>query len=210
MMEFLISNKAKKKAKKIRIKNERKWRYLRLLSILFLVITIISFVMGIFIIPYNNYAITGVCGGLFSIGLILYVVVRALLSNLTSHWITTRLNERIWIEDNTLKHFIQTAFAAGINSRRADERGYLFVMDIDSIHDAKYDEKSRRIEFKAFGKGYHFSDVYKNRIDKEWELKEFPAVFYDYTEPSLVSTLENQGIQFKRGTLDFLIRDGGI
>lgn len=83
-------------------------------------------------------------------------------------------------------------------------------MDIDSIFDAKFDEKSGRVEFKAFGKGYHYADVDKKKIDREWELKEFPAVFYDYTKPSLVKTLEEHGVSFERETIDFLIRDSGI
>lgn len=209
-MELLISNKAKYKAKKIRTKYEKKWRILRISSAFFLAVAIISFCIGIFGIPYEEYTVSGICGAVFSITFIIFVMIRAILSNLTSHWITTRLNERIWIEDNALHHFIQTAFAAGLNSRHADERGYLFVMNLNSIHDAKYDDKSRRVEFKAYGKGYHFADVDENRIDKEWLLKEFPAVFYDYTEPSLVSTLEQKGVKFERCTLDFMIRDAGI
>ena len=209
-MELLITDKAKYKAKRIRMKNEKKWSILRILSAIFFCISVVSFCIGIFGVSYEDYVTSGICGAIFSITLISAVMVRALLSNFTSHWITTRLNERIWIEGDALHHFIQTAFAAGLNSRHADERGYLFVMDLGSIHDAKYDAKSRRVEFKAYGKGYHFADVYENEIDKEWDLKEFPAVFYDYTEPRLVTTLEKEGIQFERCTLNFSIRDAGI
>ena len=208
-MEFLITHKNKLKAKKRRKKYEKKWQPLRIIAVLMLLISIVSFITGIFFISSATH-MDNICGWLFAICLIAFVSIEAFIANVTSHWITTRLNERIWIDGDMLNHFIQTAFAAGLNSRNADERGYLFSMDIGTIFDAKYDEKSGRVEFKVYGKGYHFSDVDKNLIDKEWELKKFPAVFYDYTEPGLVKTLEGKGVVFERTTLDFLIRDAGI
>lgn len=209
-MELSITTKGKLKAKKRRIKNEKKWFSYRMISWISLVIFIVALVIGIFGISYGEYTKTGICGVIFAAFLIIYVIVRALLSNLTSHWVTDRLNERIWIQNGILNHFIQTSFAAGINSRSADEKGYLFMMDISSIHDAKVDEKSGRIEFKADGYGRHYSDHLKGQVDKEWELNDFPAVFYDYTEPSLRKTLEDQGVRFEAVTLDFKIRDNRI
>lgn len=208
-MEFVITYKDKVKAKKRRKKYEKKWQALRIIALLMLIISLVSLGYGIFCISSES-SLFMVCGIVFSVCLIVLVIIEAFISNVTSHWITTRLNERLWIENNTLNHFIQTAFAAGLNSRHADERGYLFVMDINSIFEAKFDEKSGRVEFKAFGKGYHFSDVDKKQIDREWELKEFPAVFYDYTKPSLVKTLEERGVVFEKETIDFSIRDSGI
>lgn len=210
MTDLVITKQAKKRAKRIRIKNESKWRWLKYSAIVFLFIAILSLAIGLFAVPYEEYTVKGIFGVIFSASLVLFVSACALLSNLTSQWVTNRMNERIWIEDHTLNHFIQTAFAAGFNSRNTDERGYMYAMDINSIHEAKFDERSRRVEFKAFGKGYHFSDVDKDRVDKEWPLKDFPAVFYDYTEPSLVETLEKEGIHFERCTLKFKIGDGGI
>lgn len=126
---------------------------------------------------------------------------------MSSHWIMDRLNERIWIEGNTLYHFVQTSFAAGLNSRNADERGYLFTMDISPVTEASVDPKSKRIEFKAWGTGYHFSDVRKESIDKQWPLKGFSAVFYYYTEPGLQEELERRGVSFREESLNFKIRD---
>ena len=209
-VELYISMKNKIKAKKRRAKNEKKWIPLRTLSSIALIITIVAFVIGIIFVPYGNYFETGICGAVFAVFLIVFVVMRAVLSNLTSHWITDRLNERIWISGNTLNHFVQTSFAAGINSRSADEKGYLFQMDISSIKEAVVDTKSGRIEFKANGIGYHYSNVVKDIVDNEWPLNDFSAVFYDYTEPSLQETLESCGVIFERKTLDFKIRDNRI
>lgn len=209
-MELTITKKNKARAKKRRIKNEKKWIPLRVISVASLILTIFFLLIGVFAVSYGEYIKTGVCGVLFAVLLVIFVVTRSLLSNFTSHWITERLNERIWIENNVLSHFIQTSFAAGINSRNADEGGYLFKMDISSIHEAKVDEKSGRIEFKTDGDGFHYSDVVKGMIDNKWKLEDFPAVFYDYTEPSLLRTLEERGVIFSKETLDFKIRDNRI
>lgn len=209
-MELFIKKKAKKKCKKNRIKKEKKWIPFRIVYNLSLVISIISFIIGIFYVDYENFDMLNVFGVCFALFFIIFIIVKALVANFASHWIDTRLNERIWIEGNVLNHFIQTAFAAGANYRHADETGYLFAIDISSIYDAKYDKDSKRIEFKAYGQGYHYTDVQKESIDKTWALKGFEAVFYDYTDPSLYEMLKSKGVDFEITMLDFKINDGRI
>lgn len=209
-MELNIKRSNKKKCKKNRIKKEKKWVPLRIISNVSLVISIASLIIGIFFVGYEKFILTGICSVSFAVFLIVCIIAKALLANLTSHWVDDRLNEKIWIEENVLNHFVQTSFAAGINTRHADERGYLFAIDISSIYDAKYDKDSKRIEFKANGHGYHYADVEKKSIDKDWLLKGYNAVFYDYTEPSLYDVLKSRGIQFEITTLDFKIRDSRI
>lgn len=211
IMEFEITAKTKKKAKKRRIKNEKKWRVLRGASIISFYISIIAFVMGIFVIKYEQSTLGGICGVIFSVFLILFVVFKALIANMASHWIDDRLNERIWIEDGKLYHFIQIAFAAGLNSRHADERATVYIIDLQSIRNAKYDQKSGRIEFNATGTGIDYADYQTNRIEQQWELySDFTGIFYDYTNPSLYEYLKSIGITFKEETIDFKIRDGRI
>ena len=147
-MEFTITSKTKAKAQKRRIKNESKWVALRTISIVSLVISLVSGIAGIFFVPYERYTLAGVLGVLFSVCLVLFFVCRSLISNMSSHWIEDRLNERIWVEDGRLYQFIQMNFASGLNYRSADERANLYIMDLDTIHNAKYDPKSGRIEFK--------------------------------------------------------------
>ena len=209
-MEMIITIKGKIKAKKRRIKNEKKWILFRVISAISMILFMIALVIGVFGLSYEDYKKVGICGVIFSVFLIVFIIMRAMLANFTSHWITDRLNERIWIKDRVLYHFIQTSFAAGINSRSADETGYLFAMDMQSIHEAKYDEKSGRIEFKTNGRGMHYADHMKGIVDKEWGLYDFDAVFYDYTEPSLYRVLKEAGVVFSKETLDFKIRDNRI
>lgn len=211
IMEFEITAKTKKKAKKRRIKNEKKWIVLRGASIISFYISIIAFVMDIFVIKYEQSTLGGICGVIFSVFLILFVVFKALIANMASHWIDDRLNERIWIEDGKLYHFIQIAFAAGLNSRHADERATVYIIDLQSIRNAKYDQKSGRIEFNATGTGIDYADYQTNRIEQQWELySDFTGIFYDYTNPSLYEYLKSIGITFKEETIDFKIRDGRI
>lgn len=209
-MEFKITNSTKRNARKTRIKNEKKWLPFRISALVFAIISLAAFVIGTFVIDYENGALAGIYGVVFAAALIICVIMEAVIINMSSHWIMDRLNERIWIEGDVLYHFVQTSFAAGLNSRNADERGYLFAMDISSIAEACFDPKSKRIEFKAWGNGCHYSDVRNEIIDKQWALKGFPAVFYDYTEPSLIEALKAKGVTFREETLNFKIRDNQI
>ena len=156
-MEFTITSKTKAKAQKRRIKNESKWVALRTISIVSLVISLVSGIAGIFFVPYERYTLAGVLGVLFSVCLVLFFVCRSLISNMSSHWIQDRLNERIWVEDGRLYQFIQMNFAGGLNYRSADERANMYIMDLDTIHNAKYDPKSGRIEFNALGEGIFYN-----------------------------------------------------
>lgn len=208
--EFIVSKKMKLKAKKNRIRNERKFRIPRLIKSASLLISAVCFVLGIFVIPYSNNDAFGICAVGCAVFLIIAVIAHGIMSNWASHWITTRLNERLWISDGKLSHFFQTAFAGGLNIRHADETGYLFVIDIDTIRDAKYDPKSKRIEFFTDGNGYHYSNIFNLTIDREWDLSGYKAVFYDYVQPELVDILAANGISFTRCTLDFSIGDATI
>ena len=210
-MEFTITPKTKARAKKRRIKNESKWVTLRIISIVSLVISLVSGIVGIFVIPYNNFTLAGVLGVLFAVCLVLFFVLRSLISNMSSHWIDDRLNERIWVEGGRLYQFIQMNFAGGLNYRTADERANLYIIDLDTIHNAKYDPKSGRIEFNAFGEGIFYNDYQAGVIRERWNLEEdFVGIFYDYTEPSLYEYLKSIGVKFSEETIPFKIRDASI
>ena len=210
-MEVTITPKTKARAKKRRIKNESKWVTLRIISIVSLVISLVSGIVGIFVIPYNNFTLAGVLGVLFAVCLVLFFVLRSLISNMSSHWIDDRLNERIWVEGGRLYQFIQMNFAGGLNYRTADERANLYIIDLDTIHNAKYDPKSGRIEFNAFGEGIFYNDYQAGVIRERWNLEEdFVGIFYDYTEPSLYEYLKSIGVKFSEETIPFKIRDARI
>ena len=210
-MEFTITPKTKARAKKRRIKNESKWVTLRIISIVSLVIALVSGIVGIFVIPYNSFTLAGVLGVLFAVCLVLFFVLRSLISNMSSHWIDDRLNERIWVEGGRLYQFIQMNFAGGLNYRTADERANLYIIDLDTIHNAKYDPKSGRIEFNAFGEGIFYNDYQAGVIRERWNLEEdFVGIFYDYTEPSLYEYLKSIGVKFSEETIPFKIRDARI
>lgn len=210
-MEFAITPKTKARAQKRRIRNESKWRTLRTISVVSLVIAVVSGATGIFFVPYENYVLGGVLGVLFSVCLVLSFVCRALISNMSSHWIDDRLNERIWVENGRLYHFIQMNFAGGLNYRTADERANLYIIDLGTVHNAKYDPKSGRIEFNAFGEGVFYDDYQAGVIRNRWRLEEdFVGIFYDYTDPSLYGYLKSIGVKFSEETIPFKIRDARI
>lgn len=210
-LEFTITQASKMPAKRRRIKGERKWRILRLLSIISLIISLTSGTVGILFIPSEKIELISILGILFSVCLVLFFICRSLIANMASHWIDDRLNERIWVEDGRLYQFIQMNFAGGLNYRSADERANLYIMDLDTIHNAKYDPKSGRIEFNALGEGIFYNDYQTGVIRERWDLKEdFVAIFYDYTEPSLYEYLKSIGVKFSEETIPFKIRDARI
>ena len=210
-MEFTITPKTKAKAQKRRIKNESKWVILRQISIVSLIVALVSGITGIFLVPYERYVLAGVLGALFAVCLVLFFICRSLISNMSSHWIEDRLNERIWVEDGRLYQFIQMNFAGGLNYRTADERANLYIIDIDTIHNAKHDPKSGRIEFNALGKGIFYDDYQAGVVREQWSHKEdFVGIFYDYTEPSLYEYLKSAGVTFSEETIPFKIRDARI
>ena len=210
-LEFTITQASKMRARRRRIKGERKWRILRLLSIISLIISLTSGTVGILFIPSEKIELISILGILFSVCLVLFFICRSLIANMASHWIDDRLNERIWVEDGRLYQFIQMNFAGGLNYRSADERANLYIMDLDTIHNAKYDPKSGRIEFNALGEGIFYNDYQTGVIRERWDLKEdFVAIFYDYTEPSLYEYLKSIGVKFSEETIPFKIRDARI
>lgn len=210
-MDFSVTKKNKNKARKNRICNEKKWIIPRFVTATLYIVSIISFCIGIFVIDNNDYNKLKLFGIVFAVTFIIAIILSAVVNNLASHWIQDRLNEKLWMDENALYHFQQVAFAAGLNSRNADSTGYTFKMSFSSIRNVKYDEKSKRIEFLADGMGYHYSDVSRQIVDREWPLNEYKAIFYDYYEPSLIETLKSQGIKVETRELNsFSVFDNTI
>jgi len=207
MIKFEITKRMKRRARRRRQRTENKWRIFRVLSKIFCVTWIVSFLIGIFKVPDTNYAMVDAFGMIFAVSLIAYVMVKGVLRNLTSHWIQDRLNERLWIENGILYHFVQTAFAAGRNIRRADSTAWIFQYNLSTISNAKYDPDSGRIEFNVDGKSVFYHNYYRNVIDSETPFHEAPTIFYEYMKPSLYTYLKNEGVEFELKTLDFKIRD---
>lgn len=153
---------------------------LRIISVVSVIISSVSGIIGIFIVPYERYTLAGVLGVLFSICLILFFICRALISNMSSHWIDDRLNERIWTESGKMYHFIQMNSAGGINYN-AFGKGFFY---------SDYRTKSIKHQWNL--------------------KSGFVGIFYDYTEPSLYEYLKSVGVAFKEETIRFKIRDARI
>lgn len=207
MKEFEITKRSKYISRKIRQKKEMKWFVFKLGIILSALICLLSFVIGIFLVSNTNYAILDYFAIIFSISLVVCVILKAILNNLTSHWIQDRLNERIWINDGILYHFVQTSFAAGLNTRHADCTARIYEYDLSTIKNAKYDSESGRIEFNIDGKLIFYKNYNQRLIGYERQLKGKPVVFYEYMKPSIYKYLKIEGIKFTLETLDFKIRD---
>lgn len=200
---FDITPKTKRRAKKRRMHNEKLFVILLWCSGLLLVaflcvlcaLLFCSFKDDLFIIKLIL---------MDAIFLITSISVWAFADNLGSRWIDDRLNEKLWVQDGNLYHFLQKAFSSGFAYRMADERAVVHVIFLSSIKNAIYDPKSGRIEFNACGKGIIYKDYTKGIIEKEWPLTGlFTARFYDYTEPSLYEYLLSIGVEFEKTTITY-------
>lgn len=205
-MTFEITGMAKKKACKRRLKRERKWLVLRIIGVISLIISIYALVLVVF---NNNDPIVFVnCTMLFSTFIVVYIVIIALLHNLTSGCINERLNEHMWIEGDVLHHFWQVSFAAGLNYNNTDLTGMEYQLDLATVKDLKYDAKSGRIEFNVSGQLVLYDDFRKKHIERVHELdnSEYQHICYDYYNPCLIEVLKERGIPCTEMTLNFKIR----
>ncbi len=207
--KFDITPKTKQRAIRKRIHGENLFVALLWCSGILFAIS----VCGFFVIIFHQFEddileITLVL--LDSTFLIISILARASVENLGSRWIGDRLNEKLWVQDGNLYHFLQKAFSSGFAYRMADERAYVHVIFLSSIKNAIYDPKSGRIEFNACGKGIIYKDYTKGIIEKEWPLTGlFTARFYDYTEPSLYEYLLAIGVEFEKTTIKYKF-DGSV
>ena len=165
---FIITEGNKNKARKIRIHNEKKWLIPKIVMGILLIISAATFCTGITAALYSEFKKLAAAGIVFVISLVAALILFAVIKNLASHWIQDRLNERLKIDEYLLYHFV--SFASGLNSRKADSSGCIFVFELYTITNVKYDEKSKRIEFTADGTGY--SPAAPDRwLPSEWKRR---------------------------------------
>lgn len=161
---FEITKKAKNKARKKRVRHEKKWLILRLISYFAFPISIYAFIKGIYFVPFEAHDLDNMYAIIFSAGLVAGVLSRAFLYGFTCRWIKDRYNERIWIKDGKLFHLMQKPAGTGVNKFMIDSQAYLFICDIYSFNNALYDEKTGRIEIPSKGKYIYYSDYINQTI----------------------------------------------
>ena len=148
---------------------------------------------------------------IFSVGLIIGVFSRALIYGFTARWIKDRYNERIWVEKGKLFHFMQKPVGLGMNRFRTDLTAYLFISELDSITNARYDKKTGRIEFSSKGEYIYYSDFLTQTVQDTGRLPEgFTNLFYDYMDPGLYEYLKSAGVNCKEEPIHFNIFDARI
>ena len=97
-MNFNITKKNKKKARKNRIRKEKKWIIPRVVTTVLCIVSIVSFCVGIFVISNNDYEKLQIFGIIFVVTFIIAIILSTVVKNLASHWIQDRLNEKLWMD----------------------------------------------------------------------------------------------------------------
>lgn len=93
--------------------------------------------------------------------------------------------ERRWTEDEKLC----------FSYKHPTERdGVLYECPIDSITDVVVDPKIGRVRFSADGTLYICRNLDTRNVEKTWAKPKSIVDVYDYTEPSLIDTLEKYGM----------------
>ena len=180
-MELTISKKEKNKAQRNRIHKEKKWRPFKMVYHFSFLIAICSLVYGVLIVTSTNYINFDKCAIVFASTFVIGIVFRALTLNFTRHWIHSRINEKMWIENDVLNHFFQISWGSGWNSRSVDNTGYLFEIDLNSVNQVFFDKETKSsisiqkfgdveiTQFLRFVNG--FTDKYKDMVEISYEVK---------------------------------------
>ncbi len=211
MIEFKIILNNKKKIRRNRVRTERKWLVPRILSFILLAVSIVSFIIGIYFVGFTDYSLFNILGWIFAICLIGFFIIRALMANFTSHWISDRFNEGMWYDNGKLHHLFQISAGAGANTWVPSGSVHLYVINLSDIKGVLYDEKSKRIEFLCtVATSITYADYTRKLIDKAYTLENHVHVFYDYADPHLIEFFKEQGLNITMKTLDFKIRDASI
>lgn len=91
-MNFNITKKDKKKARKNRIRKKKRI-IPRVVTTVLCIVSIVSFCVGIFVISNNDYEKLQIFGIIFVVTFIIAIILSTVVKNLASHWIQDRLNE---------------------------------------------------------------------------------------------------------------------
>ncbi len=160
--------------------------------------------------PFFTEAFSFITFGIILIvfaGLALYIQ-----SVMHNRFMQERYFEEIWVDGGYLYHYLRKAIwmpkGRVIDRYEFPPDAYQFVIDIASIRNAKYDPKSRRMEFNGSIKCIYYDDYIQNSIQGEHSLSDtYFHYLYDFTEPSLYEYLTTCGVKFELCTIEFDITD---
>ena len=81
---FKITNQTKNKARKRRVRHEKKWLILRIISFIAFPLSIYAFIKGIYFTPFEAYDLDFMYSVIFSTSLMVGVFSRALIYGFTA------------------------------------------------------------------------------------------------------------------------------
>ena len=197
-MEFLITEKNKESIYKLRYKYEKPFHRRKLYELPFIIIG------TIFCIYVAQDWIRGIDSGWAMLAVLavsanwmIAWAIRVLSGKMYRCYVATNFNERLRIEEGML---IQERNLAINSDWFMDDPSHERFIDrtiISTIHDARYNPASKRIEF--FGERYREGQPLWPSTKPMFKK----IIFYDYYEPSLKTELEKNGVSFKEEDIDY-------
>lgn len=199
MVQFKITVKNMDKLKKIRYWHDDNFKVIRRFGLGLLIAAVIAFILRYLILKYVNSSEI--------YGLLLYILIVTFLvsafgcrlvgDKYCMTYVDTNNRERLQLDGNFLIQTRQLAAGLGYMNDTPSGRDYTDVIDLSTLTEARFDPGSKRIELDVclYQKGNAYID--------ENTLMQKKKVFYDYYEPSLKATLEQQGVNFKEQKITY-------
>ena len=139
------------------------------------------------------------------------LLIRVFISHQAEIYYWKRPDERIWVTEGKLYHFFRKCISDRPVLREHHEVGveaHQYIIDIDSIRNAKYDPRSKRIEFNANIRFIKYSNYVMNLVEGEYTLSDtYYHYLFDYTEPGLYQFLLRSGVQFENTRFEYFSGD---
>ncbi len=207
--DFELTQKAKRKARRLRKRKERVWRKFRIACGICTFILLITAVIACIYFHRSDYLRFAAFAVPSFFAFVVLVCVWIPYHCFASHWILDRFDERLWAENGTINHVFRKMLVTEINGQKIGGGSIWFEYEIASIRKVKWDPASKRMELDARGTFKYFLEDIHNP-EAQWEIDGPSEVFYDGFSPSFAEFLRSCGIPFEETTFHFKVKDTSL
>lgn len=206
-MQFSVDYESKKEITKLVIKNTGYLSKLQLsakLMKLLMIIGAASYVGINFALPDMNLInirgvptkdyfniIKNTCLIIF-IGLLLFMVLKLLLTQLSSKDINERVQEALFIEDEVLHYAFRTRFQSDVDTR------IIIQIPLKGITSLFYEKRIKKYVLKGNILCYYVENFDEKQFKNTKPSKLDDFVIYDYFDPTLSSCFQEHGLNIQR------------
>lgn len=119
--------------------------------------------------------------------LVISVCLKALANNIASINNSERVDETLKVSDNKIRYSFRIKYQSTSSERR------VITINFSDINSIQFNEDTRGIDFVGNILSEYFDDYENNKPNDTEKLQKF--MIYDYFKPSLMDTLQSNGIK---------------